>query len=113
MTNVKKMIDHALEFGEAYSNDEATSEHYLPRAQDSDSEIYKLASALSFIADNLDDDNESSAEEKLAEAELLMSYLQDQAVLDDQDDYDTANYEFTQQVSGDSTRRRLANILGR
>jgi hypothetical protein len=112
MTNVKRMIDHALEFGEAYSNDQATSEHFLPRAQDTDSEIFKLASALSFIADNLED-NEPSAEEKLAEAELLMSYLQDQSALDEEENYDTANYDFTQQVSSDTTRRRLANILSR
>lgn len=73
--SLKSLIDNALKFGENYQDERPTTEQvYI--ADQAFTDIEKLASALDFIAVNLDD-LEPTAEEKLAEAELLVGYLND------------------------------------
>ncbi len=73
--NLKSLIDNALRFGEQYQDERATSEQVFT-ADEAFTDIEKLAAALDFIAVNLDD-VEPTAEEKLAEAELLVNYIKD------------------------------------
>ncbi len=73
--NLKSLIDNALKFGEQYQDERVTSEQVFT-ADEASTDIEKLAAALDFIAVNLDD-MEPTAEEKLAEAELLVSYIKD------------------------------------
>jgi hypothetical protein len=112
MYDIRNMIDNALKFGDTYSEDRAPSEHIQLRATNDSSEIEKLASALSFIADNLDD-LEPSAEEKLAEAELLMSYYNDEQQAINEEQIKMAQIDAERQFAQPSARDRLANILGR
>lgn len=73
--NLKSLIDNALRYGEEYQDERATSEEVFV-AEEAFTDIEKLAAALDFIAVNLDD-LEPTAEEKLAEAEMLVGYLND------------------------------------
>lgn len=113
MYDVKKMIDNALSFGEKYEDDRAPSDYVVTRASNQGtSDIEKLASALSFIADNLDD-LEPSAEEKVAEAELLMSYYADQQADAEQEQIQSAYQQAEQEFARQPARARLASLLGR
>ena len=112
MYDVKKMIDNALNFADNYEDVRATSDVVITRSEAGDSDITKLAAALSFIADNLDD-LEPTAEEKLAEAELLMSYYADEQAEQEQEQIKTAYAQAEQEFSRPAARDRLANLLGR
>jgi hypothetical protein len=113
MSDIKRMIDNALSFGNAYADDRAPSEAIMtrPYPEDMASDTVKLATALHFIADNLSDvEDDTSASEKLAEAELLMAYLresyQDHAVK-------VAEYRSEQFHQPSSARSRLTSILSK
>ena len=106
------MIDNALSFGEAYADDRAPTEFTMTHADNDASDTVKLATALHFIADNLDDINTESASEKLAEAELLMAYLRDAQEAQDAQAIKLAHHEAARAYSG-SARNRLASILSK